>query len=95
LPLYEQVRFDDVYCRMVYYDAQVMNALARLGVSFVPLPAYLDHYLDGTSQHTPGELRADFEKFDRFYFQHNDDPGRRARFEALLRAAGVAAPAAP
>jgi arabinofuranosyltransferase len=89
---YEQVRFGDVYLRMVYYDAPVMNALARLGVSFVPMPAYLDQYLESAGQLTAGKLRSDFQRFDFFYFQHNDDPVRRERCLALLRAAGGTAP---
>jgi hypothetical protein len=91
----KQVRVEDLYFRLVYYDAAVMDLLTRRGAQFLAMPVHLDRYLDRAGRMPIERLRRDFADFDQFYFQHTDDPVRRARFEALLRGDAASALDAP
>jgi hypothetical protein len=90
---YERIRFRDVYGQIVYYDVELMDVLAqRQGIAFRDFRPYLDEYIASQlSQRSLDFLLDDYASFQRFYFQHNDDPERLARLQAALRAAGVPA----
>lgn len=89
LPVWERLVADGVYCRIVYYDRPLLDALRRKpGVQFIDFPQLLDQYLGRVAEVPADQLRKDAADFQQFYFDFNADPERRARLEAALRAAG-------
>lgn len=82
----------------LYYDADAARELRRVlpDSKFVDFERYLDDYLQKAnrtkSRLSPTKWRAsarrkiedDLRWFDQYYFDHNEDPGRRAGFEKLL-----------
>ncbi len=77
----------EVRATINYYDGEYLESLQdREGVEFLHLPTWLDDYIKVT---LPGveqqEVRQLLHFLDDFYFQHNEDPLRRA---ALLQRIG-------
>jgi hypothetical protein len=73
--------------RLVTWDRALMAELRKRvpGLQAVDFEAFLDDYLKAVAQKPKEQVRADYAKFTRFYFAHNDDPARKAAFEAALR----------
>ena len=73
--------------RLVTWDRELMRELLRRDPSIrvQDFERVLDDYLATAADRPKDELRRDYATFRRFYFDHNDDPERQRRFEALLR----------
>jgi hypothetical protein len=73
--------------RLVTWDRDLMRELKRRdpSIAFTDFEAFLDGYLADLPNKSKDQVRADFAKFEPFYFAHNDDPVRRAKFAAFLR----------
>jgi hypothetical protein len=83
---YARIRFGELVGEIVTYDRALMEHVRRCAdVEFVEFPAYLDDYLQRAQAMPPGALARDLEAFRVYYFDHNPDPERLARLEALLR----------
>lgn len=89
LRLNQQIRFDEHYAEIIFYDSELMARLRRPGVNFVEFPVYLDDYIDRIDEHNPKRLLDDYVHFQLFYFVHNDDPERQDRLRAALLDLGV------
>ena len=73
---------------IITWSDEVMSTIrARSGgvIQFVDIHKYLDKYLDEGKAKSKEELRSDLKYFEDFYFNHNDDPDRLSRFEALAK----------
>lgn len=72
---------------LVTYDRELMAELKRRepSLQFVDFEAFLDDYLSKLAGRSKEQVRGDYAKFRGYYFDHNDDPDRQARFEAFLR----------
>ncbi|MCB9876411.1 MAG: hypothetical protein H6835_02325 [Planctomycetes bacterium] len=77
----------DLHLRLVTWDRELMAELRRRDkdIDVQDFEQVLDDYLAAAAAKSKQQLADDFARFRRFYFDHNDDPARRARFEALLR----------
>jgi hypothetical protein len=73
--------------RLVVYDRALLQELKRRdpNIRFDDFEQVLDAYLAELPNKTKDQVRADFAKFRAFYFDHNDDAARQARFEEFLR----------
>jgi hypothetical protein len=73
--------------RLVVYDRALMRELKRRdpNIRFDDFEQVLDAYLAELPKKTKEQVTTDFAKFQSFYFDHNDDPARRARFEEFLK----------
>jgi len=73
--------------RLVTWDRELMAELRRRvpGLLVADFEAFLDAYLKDVAQKPKEQVRSDYAKFTGFYFAHNDDPARKAAFEAALR----------
>ncbi len=90
LPLYKQVRFDDLYGEMIHYDPELMQEIARRpGINFIPFAQHVQDYLQKLSTVPPRRLLDDYYQFQLFYFGHNNDPELLARLRTALIAAGI------
>ncbi|MEE2887407.1 MAG: hypothetical protein VX951_08250, partial [Planctomycetota bacterium] len=54
-------------------------------IKFLDVHSYLDRYLAEAKNKPKKELRSDLQYFRDFYFDHNKDPDRLSRFEALAK----------
>jgi len=95
LPLYQQIRFGDLFGQVVIYDRALMEHLRAGGsVNFADFPQYLDRYVEELGTTPPAAVTAadpvrDYLRFQLFYFLHNDDPERFGRLRRALLAAGI------
>ncbi|MBL8756489.1 MAG: hypothetical protein JNK15_24560 [Planctomycetes bacterium] len=73
--------------RLVTWDRELMRELKRRdpSIQFTDFEQFLDGYLADLPNKTKDQVRADFAKFEPFYFARNADPARRAQFDAFLR----------
>jgi hypothetical protein len=73
--------------RLVTWDRDLMRELRRRepGIQVQDFEAFLDAYIAEMPKKTKEQVRADYAKFQPFYFARNDDPQRRAAFEAFLK----------
>ncbi|HEB53911.1 MAG TPA: hypothetical protein ENI87_11720 [bacterium] len=73
--------------RLVTYERELMAELRRRdpNVQFVDFEQFLDRYLAGLASKSKAEVRRDLIAFRRYYFDHNDDPARLAKFEDFVR----------
>jgi len=73
--------------QLVTWDSELMAELRRRepSIQCVDFEDYLDGYLAALGSKPREQVAADMRKFRRFYFDHNDDPARLARFESFLR----------
>ncbi|MFK7738905.1 MAG: hypothetical protein AB8H80_01180 [Planctomycetota bacterium] len=73
--------------RLVTWDRELMRELKRRdpNIDVRDFEAVLDDYLGKAAGLPRKRVRADYAKFRRFYFEHNEDPEREAAFEALVR----------
>lgn len=73
--------------RLVTWDRELMQELRRRDptMRFRDFEDVLDDYLAKAGALPKARVQRDYERFRRFYFDHNEDPDRRATFEALLQ----------
>jgi len=90
---YTEIDFGPLKGRLVTYDRSLMASLKQRGARFTDFEVLLDEYLAGVQGVPKEALAADYATFRAYYFEHNVDPEREARFEAAL--ATERAPAAP
>jgi arabinofuranosyltransferase len=66
------------------YDRDLMRQIAREApeIRFVDFEVWLDRYVAALDRRSPGEVREDLGWLRRYYFDHNDDPGRQGPIEA-------------
>jgi hypothetical protein len=78
-----------VAAEIITYDTDLVRRLAaRLGrnIRFTPFESYLDRYIaEELPTKTPEELAGDYAEFEEFYFETNEDPGRKAAFTGASR----------
>ncbi len=73
---------------IITWSRQVMASIRAKGgdrIEFVEIEEYLDEYLRNAGDKSKQQRRSDLQYFREFYFNHNDDPERLRRFEALAR----------
>jgi len=83
-----RIWFDDVPGNLVHWDPSILAEMARRGARFPDLPHYLDGYGAAIDSIPVAQVRADFERFRRFYFDYAGDSLRQAPFVARLEQAG-------
>lgn len=73
---------------LLRYDRARLGPLSEQtrSMTFTDMEAYLDRYIEALPTRVPAVVAKDLAFFDTFYFEHNDDPERRAPIAA--RAAG-------
>jgi hypothetical protein len=69
---------------ILWWDPEIMAALAGRGARFADFPAYLDGYLDRMPELDDARVASDYVRFRRFYFDHVSDPRRERPFLARL-----------
>jgi hypothetical protein len=81
------VTFPVFPARFLIYDSEFARKLAARdpNTKFVDFERWLDDYLAALPGKPKEQVRADFAAFCNYYFDHNDDPARKARFEEFLR----------
>ncbi len=90
LELHRSIRFDDLYGEILTYDSALMRQLAqRPGINFVPFPFFLEGYMKSLGERDPRRLQQDYLDFLVFYFIHNEDAPRLARYREALLGAGL------
>jgi hypothetical protein len=77
---------DHVRGELLIYDRELMDHLGRFPdrISFVDFTEYLDRYLAEAREKPLVDVEADYRTFQDFYFRHNEDPEREARFLEIL-----------
>jgi hypothetical protein len=78
------VRLDSTYARLLHWDPALMAELERRGAVFPDFPAVLDRYIAQMSAFPDEQVRVDYEKARRFYFERVSDPARERAFRARL-----------
>ncbi|MCA8978172.1 MAG: hypothetical protein KDC98_25820, partial [Planctomycetes bacterium] len=73
--------------RLMIYDRALMTELKRVDpyIVFVDFEQVLDDYLAELATKSKAQVGRDLAAFRRYYFDHNDDPDRLARFEEFVR----------
>jgi len=81
------ITFPVIPAKLMIYDREFMAALEELdpNVKFTDFEQVLDAYLADLENKDREIVERDFVAFRNYYFDHNDDPGRRRRFEEYLR----------
>ena len=74
-------------CSVVTWDRELMRELRRRdpAIQVVDFEQHLDAYIKAFPNKRKEEVAKDLAKFRRYYFNHNDDPQRLAKFEAFLK----------
>jgi hypothetical protein len=83
----EGIDFADVPGVILYWDGPVMAELRERGAAFADFPARLDQVIARLPELTDAQVRATYAAMERFYFDGNPDPARRAPFVARLSGA--------
>jgi hypothetical protein len=83
-----RIWFDDVPGNIVHWDSALLAEMARRGARFPDLPRYLEGYGAAIDAIPVERVRADFERFRRFYFDYASDSSRAAPFVARLEEGG-------
>ena len=78
------VELDGVQAYPLYWDAELLAELARRGARVPDFPAALDRLIAGPPPADPRGAARALEDLDRFYFDHVNDPLRRAALERRL-----------
>ena len=73
--------------RLVTWDSALMQELRRRdpGIVVQDFPKVLDEYIAAMPTKTKERVKADFEKWKPFYFDHEDDRPRREAFVKFLQ----------
>jgi hypothetical protein len=87
------VQFDpQVLGQVLHWDPPLMESLVARGARVPDFLGTLDDYIAVVEQRPDDEVAELFERLKRFYFDHVNDPARRAVFERRLGRAGTADP---
>ncbi len=78
------VRFGSLNGWLLHWDADLVGALRERGVEVEDFPTALDEYIASMHAQPKEEVAREYEQFKRFYFDHVDDPARKAHFEQRL-----------
>lgn len=70
--------------RVITWDPAIMAALAARGVRVPDVRAQIDAYITGMASRSDAEVRRDWERFRRLYFERTPDPARERPFRARL-----------
>jgi hypothetical protein len=70
--------------RVISWDPAIMAALAARGVRVPDVPAQIDAYITGMASRSDADVRRDWERFRRLYFDRTPDPARELPFRARL-----------
>lgn len=83
---YRQLDFPVVPARLVTWDRELMAELRRRdpNIRCVDFEQELDAYLAQLDTRPRADVERDYAAFRAFYFDHNDDAPRKARFEEWL-----------
>jgi hypothetical protein len=71
--------------RVITWDPAIMSALATRGVVVPDVPAQIDRAIAAMPARSDAEVRRDWERYRRLYFDRVPDPAREAPFRARLR----------
>jgi hypothetical protein len=73
--------------KLVIYDRALMAELKRRDphIQFQDFERVLDDYLAALPNKSKDEIRRDYAAFRDFYFDHNQDPERREKFEKAVK----------
>ena len=84
---HRDIVFPAIPGRLVTYDRVLLRELKERdpNITFDDFEQVLDRYLAELPNKTKEQVAADYEAFRSFYFDHNDDGPRRARFEEFLK----------
>lgn len=74
-------------CSIVTWDRELMRELRRRdpAIQFVDFEQHLDAYIEAFPNKRKAEVAKDLAKFRRYYFDHNEDSVRLAKFEEFLK----------
>lgn len=74
-------------CSVVTWDRELMNELRNRepNIKVVDFEQFLDTYIAELPSKKKPQVREDLAKFRRYYFNHNEDPERLAKFEAFVK----------
>jgi hypothetical protein len=90
MPLYKQIRFDDLYGEIVHYDGDFMQSLiGREGIVFYPFPYYVEREMETVLKQPQRRVLEEYVQFHLFYFAFNDDPQLLSKVRAALLGAGL------
>ncbi len=70
--------------RVITWDPAVMAALAARGVRVPDVPAQIDAYIAGMASRSDADVRRDWQRFRRLYFDRTPDPARERPFRTRL-----------
>lgn len=70
--------------RVITWDPAIMAALAARGVRVPDVPAQIDAYIAAMAGRSDAEVRRDWERFRRLYFDRTPDPARERPFRMRL-----------
>jgi len=79
-----RIWFDDVPGNVVHWDPPVLAEMARRGARFPDLPRYLEGYGAAIDSIPVDRVRADYQRFRRFYFDGAGDSLRERPFRVRL-----------
>lgn len=84
---WRDLQFPVIPARLLRWDGALLAALRARdpNIACADVPARIDEYLAGIQNRDREQVRTDYAALCRFYFDHNDDPARRAAFEAVLK----------
>ena len=84
---YAWIRFGGLDGEILTYDHALMEQVRRRckDVEFVDFPRYLDDYIRRAPELPVDVLGRDLVEYRAYYFAHNQDPGRLAQLQAILR----------
>jgi hypothetical protein len=72
---------------ILIYDRELMNAIREVypDVWFYDFEVYIDKYIARLPHTSPRKARHEFRLFKKYYFDHNEDPERRAAFATYFQ----------
>jgi hypothetical protein len=79
-----RVGFDGVEAWLLHWDGPLLGELARRGARVPDFPSMLDGMIAGLPRASPEQVARVYDDLRLFYFDHVDDPARRAAFERRL-----------
>jgi hypothetical protein len=69
---------------VITWDPAIMGALRARGVAVPDVPGQIDRYIAALDGRSDADVRRDWERFRRLYFDRVSDPAREAPFRARL-----------
>lgn len=69
---------------LLHWDPELVAGLREHGAVITDFPSTLDAYIASMSERPTEEVARDYAQFKRFYFDHVDDPTRKAQFDERL-----------